>query len=275
MADPIGVPLGEATAKDFMMVRAALVQRLGGANEALVWARIFYRADEDSRAAHEVDGSLWWRAPHPLIAKETGLSEKQVRSAVEALVDGGFVERQKHAGNVYSYRAVVYLPSGADTVSALQGRSNRPVGQIVLPSGAGVPLIETEDLKDTPVAPKGAAVDPRIVDAFERAWKAWIPSRAGSRKKAESSFRTAAKTVGVNQLERLVLTIQAHCDAWRSWVPADHQFVPMMATWLNQERWTTPVPERDRGRQRGSVEHGRHVDEILRAREASQLAVTS
>ncbi|MFT4281216.1 hypothetical protein [Microbacterium sp.] len=93
-----GVPFSEATAKDFMQVRAALVKRLGGANEALVWTRIDWRADS-ARVAHQTeDGTHWWAASYPQIAEETGLTVDQARRAVENLIAGGYLRAEQQHG---------------------------------------------------------------------------------------------------------------------------------------------------------------------------------
>lgn len=235
-----GVPIAEATAKDFMMVRAALVKRLGGANQALVWSRIWYRCDDNSRVADEHDGAYWWKASHGVLAEETGLSEKQARTAVEDLVKQGFLERSNFGGRTFSYRPVTYLPNWADSESARIGSSIRPDGQIYLPDSAVVPLIETRDIEDTPVVPRGDQLE----SAFNRLWEMWPTPRRGTRKKSGASFRTAVKVVGVRDIATILDAAAAHVDVWRTWAAKDQQFVPAMTTWLNQERWTADLPQR-------------------------------
>jgi hypothetical protein len=144
-----GVPREEATAKDFMQVRAALVRRLGGANEALVWTRIDWRA-ESARSAHQTeDGTHWWAATYPEIAEETGLSAEQARRAVEKLIEGGFLRAEQQHGfarkrsytPIYSHLAV--SPDGEDA------RSKRQDRQIDLANSPDDPLyrdIETGDV---------------------------------------------------------------------------------------------------------------------------------
>ena len=137
-----GVSPDAVTARDFIMVRAKLVREVGGANEALVWARIFYRVGPDSAAAREVSGERWWPASYDQLAAETGLTPKQVRGAVERLVEGGFVVRARHAAfdRTTSYRPVLHLPSGAN--------GDAPEGSSQLPRRADVPLaIDLEDVK--------------------------------------------------------------------------------------------------------------------------------
>jgi hypothetical protein len=109
-----GVPAEEIAAKDFIIVRPALVKRVGGANEALVWARVFYRCDEDSRVAHDTDSGRWWAATYATVGEETGLSPKQARAALDSLVGAGFLLREQHAlrnnyDRAYSYQPVVFV----------------------------------------------------------------------------------------------------------------------------------------------------------------------
>lgn len=122
-----GVPIAEATAKDFIMVRAALVQRLGGANEALVWTRIDWRTG--SKDAHQVgDGRHWWAATYPELADETGLTAEQVRRAVERLLEGGYLLAEQHHGfsRTRSYSTVIAhlanLPDGENASSKRRTR---------------------------------------------------------------------------------------------------------------------------------------------------------
>lgn len=229
-----GVPIAEATAKDFMMVRAALVRRLGGADAALLWARIYYRCDEDSRHAEERDGNHWWKASHSRLAEETGLSEKQARTAIESLVDGGFIARENFSGRTFSYRPITYLPIRADSQSAQDGRSIRPDGQVDLPDRAVAPLIETLRQEDTPVVPRGDAT----AEAFEVVWQKWPAPRRGTTKKSGSSFRTAVAAVGgIRHLGVILSAIDRDVSVWRTWPRSDVQFIPLLSTWLNQERW--------------------------------------
>lgn len=271
-----GVPFSEVTAKDFIMVRAALVKRLGGANEALVWSRVYYRCDEDSRVAHDTDSGRWWAASYELVGSEVGLTSKQARNALERLVDDGFLIREQHAlrnnyDRVYSYQAVVipgsaHVPSGADG-TAQEGTPHLPAGaNHHVPSGADVPLIETLETKEeTSTSARSVKLSELVADQFEAAWKHW--PRKESKKKARDRFMALA-----NPLE-VAKAIVAHGDAHTQFTPT--QFVPHLTTWLNQERWNDPLPTPRPGARPTTVDHGRTVDEMLRAAEAEQLSVTA
>lgn len=233
-----GVPVSEATAKDFMMVRAALVKRLGGANEALVWTRIDWRSQ--SKDAHRTeDGVHWWAASYPTIAEETGLTPEQARRAVESLVAGGYVRAEQHGGfaRVRSYAPVyTHLAISPDGESA---RSKRRTRQMDLAKSPDVPLIETSETEDTPVVPRGDAAD----ESFEQAWNLWPAPRRGTRKKSGSSWRTAlAANGGPSHADVILDAIARDVAVWRTWPRSDVQYIPLLSTWLNQERWTGAPP---------------------------------
>lgn len=138
-----GVPIDEVTAKDFIMVRAALVKRLKGANEALVWSRIEYRASSAKHAYQTVDGQLWWAASAATIADETGLTEDQVKHAIKKLRAEGYLLAEQHHG---SDRTMAYSP-------VIVHRADIPDG---IPSGTVAPSIgdqspvESADIPDAP-----------------------------------------------------------------------------------------------------------------------------
>jgi hypothetical protein len=101
-----GVPRSETTASDFVMVRAALVRRLGGMNNAAVWTRLDWRC----AGRYDVQDGFW-RGSWDVIAEEIGLTPRQVQYAVAALQAGGFLEvvEQRVGGNydrTKSYRTV-------------------------------------------------------------------------------------------------------------------------------------------------------------------------
>ena len=121
-----GVPMEEVTAHDFMQVRAALVARLGGANEALVWTRIHYRCADEARAYVDDDGVTWWPASSAAISAEVGLSDDQVDRALKSLRSAGFLDATEHrlGGNydrTKSWRPVVLDPRGVDSANSRNG----------------------------------------------------------------------------------------------------------------------------------------------------------
>jgi len=251
-----GVPVAEATAKDFMQVRAALVRRLGGANEALVWTRIDWRADS-ARVAHQTeDGTHWWAATYPEIADETGLTAEQVRRAVEKLIDGGFLRAEQQHGfsrkrsyaPIYSH--VADSPDGEDAGSKRRDR------QIDVADSPDVPLIETSETGDTPVVPKGDDVD----EVFGEIWHLWPTSRRGTTKVARAKLEAARKAV---PLPVVLEAVRRDVAVWRSWPPQDVQYIPLLTTWLNQGRWEPQAAAQPRQGRVSTVDAGRAADAIL------------
>jgi len=266
-----GVPVNEATAKDFIMVRAALVRRLGGANEALVWSRIEYRASSAKHAHETPDGSLWWAASRAAIAEDVGLTSDQVRRAIETLVQGGFLRAERHHG---ADRTMSYSPvfaHGADLPDGNSDEAHTPhasgelhiLHEAYTPDAPSIETVKTKAI--TPIVPTGT-----IEIAFDRVWDLWPSVRRGTRKKSFPSFQTAVKAHGgIRTVDDLLQVIEQHCAVWSTWPAADLRFVPAMTTWLNQERWTAEPPE-SRQVKPSTVERGRAADEILKQREAER-----
>ncbi|MDF2916598.1 MAG: hypothetical protein K0S70_815 [Microbacterium sp.] len=95
------------------------------------------------------------------------------------------------------------------------------------------------DVDVTPVVPKA---DP-VVEAFEQAWAMWPSPRRGTRKKTEPAFRGAVRAIGgLAGISDLLAAIARDVAVWRTWPAADVQYVPLLSTWLNQERWTAAPP---------------------------------
>jgi hypothetical protein len=261
-----GVPREEATAKDFMQVRAALVRRLGGANEALVWTRIDWRADS-ARVAHQTaDGTHWWAATYPEIAEETGLSAEQVRRAIDRLVEGGFLRAEQQHGFSRKRSYAPIYSHVADSPDGEDARSKRQDRQIDLADSTDVPLIETSETGDTPVVPTGDDV----AEKLSTIWSIWPPSRRSTRKVVERSLRGALKSA---DWATIIDAAKIHARVWASWPAAEVQYVPLLSTWLNQERWTTVAPQPRGGRRLSTVDAGRAADAILAQHE--HLAVTA
>jgi hypothetical protein len=232
-----GVPKDEITAHDFVMVRAALVQRLGSANNALVWTRIHFRCADGAHRHVDADGTAWWRASNEQIGEEVGLTPDQVYKATTALRKAGFVVSAEHrlGGNydrTQSWRAVVES-DGLDVVDRRNGdrqstdmTSSNDDQDVV--DRRNVPSIKTqkkEEEKNT------------LEDLFEEVWKCW-PRKAG-KKAAKTKFMRLVLARTVSR-EQLVEALVAHGAAYEKWVQP--QYVPHLTTWLNGERWEDEVP---------------------------------
>lgn len=244
MSENGGVPVEEATAKDFMQVRAALVRRVGGANEALVWTRIDWRADSAKVAHQTQDGTHWWAATHDEIADETGLSAGQVRRAIDKLVARGFLREDAHHG---FDRRKSYSPIYAHLADSPNGEiasSKRRVRQMELAdSPDGSSYIERQE-RDEEDSAFGAAVAlfeaPQILPSgpsFDDFWSVW-PKKVAK----PDALRAWAKAIKQVAPERIVAGAVAYRD--NPGIP-EKQFIPYPATWLNRSGWDDELPTRD------------------------------
>lgn len=258
MSEQAGVPADEVTAKDFIMVRAALVKRLGGANEALVWSRIEYRSGSARHAYETVDGQLWWAASAATIGTEVGLSEDQVKHAIKKLRRDGYLLAEQHHG---SDRTMAYSPvilHSADMPDGIPSRTDAPsIGERSAIQSAPVPdapSTETEKtVETTPVVP-AASPD----DLFAMAWANW-PKKT-DKKASREKFLRALKT-----RPSLPDEVCRFGIAYRQTTPT--QFVPALAAWINRARWDDELPQPRDGQKTGVIAHGRTVHDILRDRE--------
>lgn len=90
-------------------------------------------------------------------------------------------------------------------------------------------------------------------------WELWPASRRSTRKVVAKSLQTALKTAPWSVIHAAAVT---HSHVWRSWPAGDVRFVPLLSTWLNQERWTGAVPEARTG-QLSTLDLGRAADALL------------
>lgn len=200
----------------------------------------------------------------PKIAAMTGIAESSVREHLKVLTERGLIEVERRHRSDGSRTSNRYrLAVGQEPESG--GRPSAGIrGGLAPESGgptAGIRRAHhTHQVKhqgDTSAVARASASDP-----FEEVWAAW--PRKDGKKPARLAWARAVKRAPVAQVRAAAL---GHCRAWSGWPPGDVQFVPHMATWLNQDRWDDPVPN-PRSAHRGNiVDAGREVDAALRTRE--------
>jgi len=223
--EPVGVPVELVTHYDYIVVRASLIRLVGGATEAIVWARINFRCQVQSLTAYEWDdGERWWPASFAVIAEETGLSPKQCRTATDHLVRDGFLLAEKHHLRSAYDQTLSYRP-------VIRGNTDVPVraggvqeGNSDVPQGADVPLFE--ELQEVTVSV-----------GFAEFYMAY-PRKVG-KEAARRAFEKATKDV-----VPAVLVDAARRYASDPNLP-DKQFIPHPATWLSRGSWEDePLPPR-------------------------------
>ena len=147
-----GVPADLVVGNDFMIIRAALVETLGSANDALVWTRIHWRCEiESPRTFVDEQGIRWWPASRAEIGDETGLTIDQVRRSLDRLISGDFIEAVEHrrGGNYDRTRSLRPLVRGVDPqVADLPHRGGKDARSQVadLPTVLSIRDLETKPL---------------------------------------------------------------------------------------------------------------------------------
>lgn len=187
--------------------------------------------------------TLYAHPSRKTLAERMGFSRPaSVDPLVRELVDIGAVEvieRWTEHGDRDSngYRVLSVSP-----VEVVRESGPRVVGQsgprVVRESGQQ----KREPLEREPLEREGdfslLSVPADSPSCFEEAWASW-PNRK-SRATAERAWVKATAKLGPSALARL--TVQ-HGQAYAAQVAAgkEMKFVPHLATWLNQERWTDPI----------------------------------
>lgn len=173
------------------------------------------------------------------IAEESRLTSRSVRTKLKELEALGLVERVHRPGK----------GGGRQTDTYILLSSPRMQPEIDYGSDGGQPEMKQgatgNDFRFVPYI----EIDKEEIDKdvnghstkslFEQAWTHWPKKQA--KKTAEAKFVLKARTVGAEKLSQLVIRFG---DAYRE--STDLKFVPHLTTWLNQERWTDPVPRVER-----------------------------
>lgn len=261
-----GVPIDEVNAEDFITVRAALVRRLGGANEALVWERVRYRTSRDSPVAYDRDERRWWATSPEGVGEEVGLSGPQARRALESLASDGFLTRAQHAlvsnyDRRYSYSPNIVGRQMDVTNSADQSAG---IGASDVPNSADVPLPEEELRKkeEESVAPEVQRLCALLADLV----------RANGFKVGAVGFswwQACDRLMRIDGLTAEQIEILARWATSHEFWSANVRSMPALRKHVDQLR---AQRNRELGKKVGksTIEHGRNVDEILAQREAEK-----
>ncbi|SDG22945.1 helix-turn-helix domain-containing protein [Microbacterium sp. 77mftsu3.1] len=197
------------------------------------------------------------------LATEARCSERKVRDALNELEQLGVIRRERRtssvgrASNGYTLHpngrppGVPASPAGTYSVPA---RTTEVPARGAAGSGTSeqiTPLIEVENLE----------VDNSQVDrAFEALWNLWPTPRRSTRKVVEKSLRAALKAASWSTIESAA---RDHVLVWQTWPAGDINFVPLLSTWLNQERWSGARPLPRSGGRLSVVDAGRAADMLL------------
>lgn len=190
------------------------------------------------------------------LAEMSSMSVRSVRRMLEKLEQRGLIQREHRTSAISGYRTSDSYVLARFQPANLTGEAG-PTGQIVQANrptvaGIGEPEVEPED---TPPTPSAADEHDIVSEWFEEAWKSW-PRKDGkaAAKKAwlkasrlhERAVRhgevpgAPADTASWGMQALLRDTVKRFAAAYqRTTAP---KFIPHLSSWLNQERWTDPLP---------------------------------
>ena len=242
-------------------------------------------------ANHYGDGGAW--PAIATLAKYANVTERTVQRSLQALCrlgeiqieyrDGGGTRRGPYATNRFWLH--VSCPDECDrsTNHRTEVTATSPLATEVT-STSGLEVTHTSPLEVTPTSPEPSLEPSResltlVQMKFEEFWAVY-PRKQG-RGAALDSFETAYRKEG----DRVVGAARTYASDPN--LPKDKTFIPLPATWLNQERWLDePLPAREltpeelkeqksaEARRKGELDRERTLRllEESRRREAEALA---
>lgn len=199
------------------------------------------------------------------LGRMIGATDRTVRAALVKLEESGLISRTQRRG-----------ADGMRTSDRYTLHINRKILPVVESPETDVDLtgnLRQPHRKQIPGNPQRTTREPSdpVAELLEVLWIMWPTSRRSTRKVAEKSLRAALKSTDA---PTLIEAAKAHADVWASWPASDEQYVPLLSTWLNQERWTGALPQPRGAARLSPVDMGRAAAELL-AVEPRHLRVLS
>lgn len=180
-----------------------------------------------------------------------------IKAALVELKDAGYLQVSQSRGEGGRWNEVEYElcdPSTADGFSVTGGSAAN--GSPASGQSAPKNTITQEDHQVELLSAVADAAPSRL----DELWSLWPAPRRSTRKVVEQKLRAALK---VAPWDDIITAAAAHVTVWETWSELDrHQFVPLLSTWLHQERWTAAPPQ-PRVSQVSGVDMGRAADAIL------------
>lgn len=208
-----------------------------GANAAIVYARITWRAERTGR----------WVATHQQIAEETGLAPRAVKTATALLRERGWIAAEQGGGYDRTSAWVLITAGqaqGTESVSCKVQNPSLPRDQIAHFEGTEsvISSLETVETTTDPPIPPVLSVVPDTDAEFDAFWEHY-PRKVG-KKAARAAFTKARRTTPLEPIARGLL---AQLPGMRA---TELRYVKHPASWLNGEAWGD-VPEHAAPAERG------------------------
>lgn len=203
----------------------AFNQNLVPAQKVVLLALADYADDE---------GKCW--PGQETLTRKTSLSVRSIRSQIRALEEAGMlltIERRKDGGaratNAYQLAfGQPADPAGCGSLPARHADDNRHTV-----AGIAEPSVEPSDTPIVPTELEYAQLQ------FEDVWT-WWPKKA-AKKDALKVWLRICKNLGSIEVSDLAVKVRRHGEAHKKHTPS--QFVPMLSTWLNGERWSDDLAQ--------------------------------
>lgn len=201
-----------------------------------------------------------WHVTIRSLAKAGKEGRDAIQTALAELVEFGYVRRSQGRADAGKFAEIEYELCDPPTVAGFPVHGSTVSGSTVSGESATKKNISSEEhlVEDQTLELQSAEADDMgsRVDAI---WAVWPSSRRSTRKVVEQKLRGALK---VASWESILTAAEKHARVWATWPAADLRFVPLLSTWLYQERWTAaePLP---RAGQMSTVDAGRAADAIL------------
>lgn len=186
-----------------------------------------------------------------------------IRSAIDELLEHGYVKRSQGRASAGKFAEIEYELCDPPTVAGFADRGSAVAGFAVDGESATKKNISSEDHHEEEHHEDLLSAFADDADDLDRRinviWSLWPTSRRSTRKVVEKCLRTALKAA---DWPTIVDAVESHTQVWASWPSSDLRFVPLLSTWLNQERWTGAPPEPRVGKLT-ALDIGRAADAIL------------
>lgn len=170
------------------------------------------------------------------LSKKCGLSERSVQRSIQSLVEAGHLTRKDVPGKGCNYTVHPRHAVTPDTLSPPTESHVTPDTQS--PNTSGNINNDKAIALSRPTGPKST-----YPPSFEKLWSAY-PRHQG-KGAAHKAWIKAGKCCGggLGARDKLQAAVEAYAAHLIAHPPDDPQFIPMLATWLNQSRYDDPIEE--------------------------------
>lgn len=189
-----------------------------------------------------------------------------IRSALNELIEFGYLvrgERERdEAGRLGDYDYTLWGGKGLPDPDVESPTLDNPTVDNQTPKKNISKKTISKNIPIVPSADEPEHFDPDqptpLQRLIEEVWSLYPVKRRSTHKVVSQKITAlinSAKAAERGPLaEEIVAALRIHVAAWATWPASDQQYIPLLTTWLNQERWTGAPPETRNGN--GAVHAG-------------------